>query len=122
MARRVLAFGTFDVFHKGHESFLARAAELGELHVAVARDNHVRLLKQREPQRGEGERMATIARLPGVFQVHLSDETLGGYGIVQDVKPDVIALGHDQDALAADLERWLKETGRKIEVVRISKA
>ena len=109
---RVLVFGTFDTYHKGHDFFLSEAAKLGELHVAVARDEHVRSLKQHDPSRKEAERMATIKRNPNVFAVHLSDNKLGTYEIVQTLKPDIIALGHDQHGLAVDLERWIKATGR----------
>ncbi len=113
---RVLAFGTFDLFHPGHEFFLAQAAALGELHVAVARDAHVLALKGRAPQRGEAQRLATVRRVPNVAEARLSDETLGSYAVVDAVRPDVIALGFDQAGLAADLARWMEETGRPVRV------
>lgn len=118
----VLAFGTFDVFHKGHEFLLSEAAKRGELHVAVARDAHVRALKGKEPQRGEAARLATVARHPGVASAVLSDEELGTYGVVRAIRPDLILLGHDQDALQRDLERWMDATGTRIPVERLPKA
>ncbi len=118
----VLAFGTFDLFHKGHEFFLAEAAQHGRLHVAVARDAHVRALKGKGTSRPETARLATVARQPCVEQAVLSDETLGSYGVVRTLRPAVIALGHDQDALEADLRRWMAETGVDIPVVRIARA
>ncbi len=117
----VLAFGTFDVFHKGHEFLLAEAAKLGDLRVAVARDAHVRALKGREPARGEAQRLATVARVPGVASAVLSDVELGTYGVVRAYAPDLIVLGHDQTALKADLERWMEETGVRAAVVQLPK-
>ncbi len=120
---RILAFGTFDLFHKGHEFFLEKAAALGdELDVAVARDTHVRILKHREPGRSEGQRLATVARQPSVTRAHFSDEALGSYHIIDTVKPDAIALGYDQDGLAQDLECWMKREKTDIPLIRIPRA
>lgn len=122
MARRVLAFGTFDLFHPGHVFFLEQAAKLGdELHIAVARDSHVQQLKNKVPTRSQEARLATIASQPGVTSAQFSDETLGSYGVVRALHPDVIALGHDQTALEADLRRWMKEQGIEIEIARLPK-
>lgn len=122
MSTRVLVFGTFDLFHPGHEFVLEQAAKLGdELHVAVARDSHVQQLKNKIPARSQEARLATITSQPGVTSAQLSDETLGSYGVVRDVRPDVIALGHDQSALEVDLRRWMKEQGIEIEIARLPK-
>lgn len=120
--RRVLVFGTFDTYHAGHDFFLEEAGKLGDqLYVAVARDAHVRLLKKREPERGEEQRVATVKRNPHVFAAQLSDETLGTYGVIREINPNVIALGYDQKGLAEDLKRWIKETGWQGSVVQIGK-
>lgn len=122
MPRRVLVFGTFDLFHPGHEFVLKSAAKLGdELHVAVARDTHVQQLKHKIPTRPEDARLATVARHPDVTSAQLSDETLGSYGVIRTLRPDIIALGHDQDALAADLTRWSNEQGIVLNMVRLPK-
>ncbi len=122
MAGVVLAFGTFDTFHPGHEYFLRQARRLGtRLVVAVARDEHVRTLKKKEPKRPEGERLETVRGLPYVDEAVLSDPELGRYRVIDEQRPDVIALGHDQSALEGDLRRWLSQNGRLIELVKIGK-
>lgn len=122
MPTRVLVFGTFDLFHAGHVFFLEQAAALGdELHVAVARDSHVELLKHHASSRPEAARLATVARQPLVRAAHLSDEILGSYELVRTLRPDMIALGHDQTALETDLRRWIAEQGIDLSVVRMSK-
>ncbi len=118
----VLAFGTFDLFHKGHEFFLSEAAKRGVLHVAVARDAHVRTLKGKEPQRGEEQRLATVSRVPCVQEAVLSDEELGSYRVVRRLNPDLIALGFDQAGLETDLKRWMAETGVRIPLLRLPKS
>ena len=48
---RVLAFGTFDILHPGHDHYLQEARKLGdELWVVVALDETVRQGKGRLPK------------------------------------------------------------------------
>ena len=117
MTRRVLIFGTFDGFHEGHRFVVEEAAKKGsELVVAVARDEHVRLLKKKEPKNNEHVRLERVAENQAVSQAYLSDKELGSYRILDLVKPDVIVLGYDQQELKGDLERWMKENGRSIPI------
>ncbi|OGL95166.1 hypothetical protein A2348_02485 [Candidatus Uhrbacteria bacterium RIFOXYB12_FULL_58_10] len=117
----VLAFGTFDAFHHGHEFFLASANKLGDrLVVGVARDAHILALKGRLPVQNERERLASLRDHPMVAKAVLCDERLGTYEILNVVQPDIIAIGHDQDALRMDLKRWLTETGRSIRMEQIA--
>ena len=57
---KVLAFGTFDIFHPGHEFYLKSAAKHGSLHVVVARDSTVESVKGRKPKNNEDARLAVI--------------------------------------------------------------
>ena len=123
MTRRVLIFGTFDGLHAGHQFVVEEAAKKGsELVVAVARDAHVRALKNKEPQNNEQSRLARVGEDPRVFRAVLSDEELGSYHILDQVQPDLIALGFDQLALKDDLERWMMEHGRRIPIEILSYA
>ncbi len=109
-------FGTFDVLHPGHLNFLKQARSHGTwLIVSVARDSFVRSMKGREPLHGEGQRITNVLDTGLVDEAHLSDRTIGTYGIIKKTDPDVICLGHDQDRLRQDLERWLKENDLHIE-------
>ncbi len=117
MTRRVLIFGTFDGFHAGHEFVVAEAAKKGtELVAAVARDAHVRALKNKEPRNNEQARLARVLESTLVSRAVLSDEQLGSYHILNDVQPDLIALGHDQFALRDDLVRWMQDQKRHIPI------
>ena len=115
---RVLTFGTFDGFDLGHQQLIRAAAQQGsELVVAVARDQHVRELKHKEPKNTENVRLEVIRSQKDVSRAYLSDTQLGSYQIIDNVHPDVIALGFDQFALKADLERWMAENGRSIPII-----
>lgn len=105
----VMAAGTFDVLHKGHEFFLKEAKKRGSRLVAViARDETVGKFKGRKPLYGEQ------ARADAVRGLGIADEVLLGhkgdiFEIIEEVKPDVICLGYDQqvkeETLAAELKR-----------------
>jgi FAD synthetase len=119
--KRVLVFGTFDGLHPGHDYFLREAKRLGDrLTVSLARNSTVVELKGREPKRDEGLRRQALAESEYVDEIIYGDRTLGAYQIIDDIKPDIIALGYDQLALRADLERFIKERALNIELISIA--
>lgn len=109
--KRVLVFGTFDIFHKGHESFLRQARKHGEyLIVVVARDKTVWNVKGRLPRNKEED------RLKGIKKSELADRIILGnlrdkYEVIKKVKPDAICLGYDQAAFVDKLEEKLLAFG-----------
>ena len=55
--KKVIVFGTFDIFHPGHEYFLKKSKRFGEeLTVVVARDKTVYEVKKRYSLNNEEER------------------------------------------------------------------
>lgn len=116
---RVLALGTFDRLHPGHEHYLREAARLGdELVVVVARDATVHEVKGRPAVQDEFERLAAIEAVPGV-----TTAVLGRPGdklrIVEEIHPDVIALGYDQRSFTTGLQEELARRGLHPRIVRI---
>lgn len=108
VVKRVLVFGTFDLLHPGHLSFLKQAKEKGNWLIAsVARDDYVRRAKDRAPVHDQEERIARLLATGLVDEAHLSDEDVGSYGIIERCRPDVICFGHDQHALREHLRAWL---------------
>lgn len=119
--RRILCFGTFDGLDAGHRFFLEKAAALGsELYVSVARDKHVQELKKKSPLHSESQRMKAVGDIEKVTKAVLSDEALGSFAMIEDLKPDLIGLGFDQDTLADELDSWMQRKGIMIPVERIS--
>ena len=97
MVRRVLCCGTFDHLHPGHESFLQQAAALGdELCVVVARDENVQRIKARRPDGSETARLEAVTAVSCVDDARLGYEGSNFLRVVEDIKPDVIAIGYDQ--------------------------
>lgn len=121
----VLASGTFDLLHLGHVKYLEEAKEAGgenaKLVVVVARDSTVEKRKGRKPVMPEDHRRALVESLKVV------DEALLGYKdfdigkVIEDIKPDVIAVGYDQNGIEAQVRREVEKKGLNIQVVKIGR-
>jgi FAD synthetase len=117
---RVLATGTFEILHPGHLLYLEEAKKLGdELFVIVARDVNVKKRK-RTPIIREEQRLKMISALKVVDKAMLGSEN-DMYEPLYSIKPDVIAIGYDQDFDVVMLERELRKRGFKSKVVRIKR-
>jgi FAD synthetase len=116
---RVLAAGVFDLLHYGHLRYLEEAKRQGgkgaELIVVVARDSTVLKRKGRLPVLKEEHRRALVEGLKPVDKAVLGELDVDMEKVIRDVKPDIIALGYDQE----DLSAVAKPMG--IKVVRIGK-
>ena len=95
----VLTNGVFDLLHRGHVTYLARARALGaSLVVAVNSDASVRRLGKGDdrPVNTEADRAAVLAALESVTLVTVFDETVP-LPVVEIVRPDVYVKGGDYD-------------------------
>jgi FAD synthetase len=121
----VLASGTFDLLHLGHVKYLEEAKKAGgsnaKLIVIVARDKTVEKRKGRRPVMPEDERKALVESLKVV------DKAILGYGdfnisdVIDEIKPDVIAVGHDQANIEDQVRKAVARKGLPIQVVRIGR-
>ena len=114
-----MATGTFDLLHLGHIYFLKEAKKLGDdLVVVVATDKTVRRLKH-EPVNPEEIRLNLIKELKIVDEAYLGHED-DIYEIVEEIKPDIIALGFDQVHDENNIRSQLKKRKLNAKVVRLS--
>ena len=113
--QRVVVFGIFDGVHDGHRDFFRQASEFGEhLIVVVGRDGPAFRLKGRKPRHSESKRLDLVAHEQWVSFAVLGDEELSSYQVLEELNPDVICLGYDQQELGEDLRRWMKRRGNEI--------
>lgn len=120
MVKKVLAFGTFDIFHKGHEFYLTESKKHGDkLYVIIARDSTVEKVKGILPRNNQEKRMRIISEFEVVDEVLLG-RTNDKYGLIEEVNPDVICLGYDQVIFTEKLEQELKKRKITAEIVRIN--
>ena len=118
---RVMASGVFDIVHLGHLHYLQEARKLGdELVVVVATDATVRKMKH-EPITPGKMRVELVAALKPVDRAVLGHED-DIYKTVEEIRPDIIALGYDQRFDEKELEMQMKKRGLQgIKIVRLSK-
>jgi FAD synthetase len=117
---KVMATGTFDLLHMGHIFYLREAKKLGDtLVVVVATDSTVRKLKH-DPITPQEIRVNLIKELKMVDEAYLGHED-DIYTIVQEIKPDIIALGFDQIYNDVTIKNELKKRKLNVKVVRLSK-
>jgi FAD synthetase len=117
---KVMATGTFDLLHMGHIFYLREAKKLGDtLIVVVATDATVRKLKH-DPITPQEIRVNLIKELKMVDEAYLGHED-DMYRIVEEIKPDIIALGFDQVHNDSTIKNELKKRKLNVKVVRLSK-
>ncbi len=118
MMKTVLVGGVFSVIHPGHILFLKTAKSLGDrLVVVLASDETVRK-KNGEVFFSAKERAKVVGSLEFVDRVKIGSPK-DRLKVVREERPDIIALGFDQDEKG--LEKELRERGIQCRVVRIRK-
>ncbi|HUS99749.1 MAG TPA: adenylyltransferase/cytidyltransferase family protein, partial [Candidatus Thermoplasmatota archaeon] len=110
----------FDLLHMGHIYYLKEAKKLGDtLAVVVATDTTVRKLKH-DPITPQEIRVNLIKELKMVDEAYLGYEK-DMYRIVEEIKPDIIALGFDQIHDDIAIQKELKKRKLNVQVVRLPK-
>lgn len=121
----VIASGTFDLLHIGHVKYLEEAKKAGgenaKLIVIVARDKTVERRKRGKPVMPEDHRRALVESLKVVDEAILGYEEFDIGGVIEKIKPDVIAVGHDQTYMERQVREAVAKSGLNIQVVRIEK-
>ncbi len=125
MVKVVLATGVFDLLHYGHLKFLEESKKAGgpgaKLIVVVARDRTVKRRKGGKTVLPEDQRRALVEALKPVETALLGYEEMDLEGVMEELKPDIIAIGYDQDDLYRSVVEIIKDKNFMIDVVRIGR-
>ncbi len=116
-----MAVGVFDLLHAGHLHYLEQAKSLGDaLTVVVAHDDTVRMRKH-EPVTGQELRRRMVEGLKPVDNAIIGNPPdVPIFDILPEVKPDVIALGYDQEHAEDRIRSKLEQLGHgHIQVIRV---
>ncbi|NOQ73364.1 MAG: adenylyltransferase/cytidyltransferase family protein [Crocinitomix sp.] len=112
----VFTNGCFDILHKGHVSYLAAAADCGDVLVlGLNSDASVRRQGKGDdrPVNDFGARATVIAGLGYVdFVIQFDSDT--PYDIIATLKPDVLVKGGDYDPAEADVNSKKYIVGRDV--------
>jgi len=121
----VLASGTFDLLHLGHVKYLEDAKKTGgrnaKLVVIVARDETVQKRKNLKPIMPEEHRRALVESLKVVDEAILGFEDLDILAVIEKLKPDVIAVGYDQNSIEEQVRKIVTQQELPVQIIKISK-
>lgn len=109
----VFTNGVFDILHRGHVEYLARARALGgTLLVAINSDASARRLGKGpdRPLNQEMDRVCVIAALQSVDLVTLFDESTP-CALLARVRPDIYVKGGDYDMETLEETRLVRSWG-----------
>lgn len=106
----VLAGGVFDIIHPGHIHTLNAAKNLGDvLIVVIATDKTAEKMKKRLPLHNQDQRKMLVDAL-SVVDLSIVGHEGDIFKTVDQIRPQVIALGYDQ----IHQEKFITEGCRKI--------
>ncbi|UYM15705.1 adenylyltransferase/cytidyltransferase family protein [Endozoicomonas euniceicola] len=95
-AKRVLTFGTFDIFHYGHARLLERAKDYGDLLiVGISTDQLNYSKKNRYPFYSQGERLHIVSCMRFVDHVFYEESLELKRDYIQQYNADVLVMGDD---------------------------
>ena len=121
----MLAAGKFDILHLGHIAYLAQAKELagddGELVVVLALDKTIEKERGAPPVFPQEQRRKIVESIEYVDKAIIGLDTSDHTKIIDQVQPDIIALGYDQYTNVSALEEHFKQKGLKTKIVRLKK-
>ena len=94
--RRIITFGTFDVFHIGHLRILERARKMGDyLLVGVSTDALNYSKKGRSPFYNQTERMKIVSAIRYVDEVFLEESLELKRHYILTYQADLLVMGDD---------------------------
>ncbi|ELN2575631.1 MULTISPECIES: adenylyltransferase/cytidyltransferase family protein [Enterobacter] len=94
--KRIITFGTFDVFHVGHINIIERAKNLGDyLIVGVSSDELNFSKKQRYPIYNQSDRVKIISSMKCVDEVFIEESLELKLEYIKKFKADVLVMGDD---------------------------
>jgi rfaE bifunctional protein nucleotidyltransferase chain/domain len=117
----VFTNGVFDILHRGHVDFLAKAKSLGDvLIVGLNTDASVRRIKGRSrPLQNQQDRAAILLALEAVDNVVFFGEDTPER-LIHDIRPDILVKGADYKLADIVGASFVKSYGGKVRRIRLS--
>jgi FAD synthetase len=118
---RVMAAGVFDILHAGHVHYLEEARSHGDELVAVVATDVSARDRKRPPILPQHLRVRLVEALDAVDRARVGHES-DHFRTVEEVDPDVIALGYDDHHEQDEVREQLEQRGLDhVDVVRCSR-
>ena len=118
--RVVFTNGVFDILHRGHVGYLAKAKAYGDvLIIGLNSDRSVRRLKGRlRPIQSQRDRAEVLLALRSVDYVVVFDEDTPDR-LIEQVRPDVLVKGADYELTQIAGAGFVRSYGGKVRRVRL---
>lgn len=114
--------GTFDIIHPGHIFFINKASKFGDVYVVVSTDANAKRFKGEKPIVPEEQRLEVIKNIKNVHTAMLGRKDSDTLKIVEEINPDLVLLGPDQEYDVNVLRKGLDGKGlNHIKVQRLDK-
>ncbi len=93
--KKVITYGTFDLFHIGHLNILKRAKALGDYLIVAISSDAFNAIKGKKAYYSDQERMEIVKAIRYVDEVILEESWDQKVRDVQEHQVDVFVMGHD---------------------------
>lgn len=117
----VFTNGCFDILHRGHLDYLARAADLGDiLIIGLNTDDSVKRIKgPGRPLNGQADRAQLLASLFFVQAVVLFEQDTP-LELIRLVHPDILVKGGDYQKHEVAGHELVEKGGGRVEIIDLS--
>lgn len=101
--KKIITYGTFDLFHRGHLEILRRAKELGDYLIVGVATDQFNALKGKQAYYSYQDRAAIVAAIRYVDLVIPEDSWEQKRLDIAKLDADVLVMGHDWQGKFDDL-------------------
>ena len=115
--KRIITYGTFDLFHYGHYNLLYRAKQLGDyLAVGISSDEFCKS-KGKIPILSQQKRIEIISNLRFVDKVLIEENMAQKIKDIKELNINAFVLGNDYDGLFQKMDEYPLLIENGVEVV-----
>jgi FAD synthetase len=118
---RVMATGVFDIVHLGHLHYLQESKSFGDYLMVVVASDYTAAKHGKRLIFNENERLELIRALKPVDYAVVGHSSDNIFKTVEELKPDIITLGYDQNFDENYIVNECKKLGLNVTVKRTSK-
>ncbi len=93
--KKVITYGTFDLFHRGHLNIIQRAKALGDYLIVAVSSDDFNAIKGKKAYQSEEDRMAILNAIKYVDEVILEQDWEQKVRDVKEHNIDIFVMGHD---------------------------
>lgn len=104
--KRVITYGTFDLFHVGHLNILKRAKELGDYLIVAVSSDKFNESKGKKAYHSVEDRVKILKSIKYVDEVIVEESWDQKYKDIKEHDIDVFVMGHDWEGKFDELNEY----------------